>query len=152
MQSAILQFGNRSFHAIPAPLHSRSRDEFLGVGRQMLQERIAPYRIEFPENIVDQEQRRCAFFHHEDSRLRDLQRERDRALLTIGRVWVCRMRLHKNLNVVAMWTDNCLAEPRLVRAGIRHVTREIVTISRRELELQSFAGPADLAMRGGCEW
>ncbi len=49
MQAASFHFGNRPFHAILAALHSRSRDEFLNVGRQMLQERIAPQRIEFPK-------------------------------------------------------------------------------------------------------
>jgi hypothetical protein len=51
----------------------------------MLQEQIAPHRIEFLENIV------------------------------------------------AMRTDDRLAEPRLLHAGICQITREIVTISRREL-------------------
>ena len=105
-------------------MHGRGRHEFLRVGRQMPQERIAPRWIELPKNVVDQKKRRRAFFHHEDARLRDLQRERYGALLTLGGVLVCGLRLHENLNVVPMRANHRLPEPRLLRSGVRQVSAQ----------------------------
>src|SRR5436190_21692525 len=152
MQLATLQLENRTFQVLLAPLHGSGRDEFLGLGWQMLQQQIAPPWIQFSKDIVDQEQWRCTLFHHEDPCLRGLQCEGNGTLLALRCVSVCSVCLHQNLNVVAMGTDNCLANTRLLRAGICQIAREIVTIARRELEHQSFTGSADLAMCDGREW
>ena len=95
------------------------------------QKRIATDRIEFAENIVDQEQRRRALLRHEDSGLRDLQRQRHRSLLAFRGILVRRLRLDEKSNIIAMRAHDGLAKTQFLSAGIREISREIVRCSRR---------------------
>jgi hypothetical protein len=119
----------------------------LRFGRQALQKRVAPDRIQFAKNVVDQHQGRRLLLRHEDASLGDLQGQRYRSLLTFRCKVVRHFRLDEQFDVIAMRTDDRLAKAQLLRVRIGQVSREVGAVPGREPQQQHFSRPTDLAMR-----
>ena len=147
LHSTITQFENGAIQLRFPPVQRRGGNELLSLPWQLLQKRISPHGIEFPENIVEQEQGRRSFFKAKNPRLRDLQSERDRPLLAFGGVLICHFCLNQKLYVVAMRTDDGLAKTRFLRSRIRQMPGKVLLISRRKPELQGFSGATNPTMR-----
>jgi len=111
---------------------------------------FAPPPIEFPKDIVDQEQRRCASSIVKTLACATSTRGQPCALASLMRMvpgplnlygGLQRLPLPEDLNVVAMGRQLSGEDATLARGEFSQVTRGTSSCSRRKLECQSFAVP-----------
>src|SRR4051794_34680190 len=128
------------------PLQGCDGDELLRVRGERGEERVPSRRIELAKNVVQQKQRRRAFFC-EDPGLRDFQSEGEGALLAFRRVILRGHAIDKKIYIVAMWPNDCLAQANFLSLRCREMHREILLVTRRVMQIDLFACGAN---RGVC--
>ena len=69
------------------------------------------------------------------------------SVLAFGGILTRHLGFDEQLDIIAMRPHNRLAKPQLLRVRVRQITRKIVTVPRRESQLQCFSRATDLTMR-----
>jgi hypothetical protein len=101
-----------------------------------MQQALAAHRIELAEDIVEEQERINAALLLYEFVAGESQRERERALLSLGRLTSSVAAIERDRDVVALWPHRCVAPKSIVVEGL---LERVVEISRPRL----FIGNAD---------